>query len=187
MADMEQSETESTHDPIVASHDDTTPRKRNARRIFGNQDEHPHHAPIRAMPARVEQAFRHVLRCAEICDDNRAKEITLLDMRESTPLIDFFLICTASTRRLGNAIAIEIDSEMKKLKDTKLGMEGTEEGSWILIDYGDFVVHLFTPEARAYYSLDGIWGDAPRIDWKNPALPPPRLEADPLPENAEDL
>ena len=58
---------------------------------------------------------------------------------------------------------------MKKLGEDKLGMEGSEEGSWILIDYGDFVVHIFSDEARTYYALEEIWGDAPRLEWRDPA------------------
>ena len=76
------------------------------------------------------------------------------------------MIATAASRRQSNAIASEIDQEMKKLGEAKLGLEGSEEGRWILIDYGDFVVHIFSPEARAYYALEEIWGDAPRLDWQ---------------------
>ncbi len=170
MSDSENLETNTTEDnaPAIDAAEHATERKRKARRQPFPQDDVPHEAASRSQPARLENAIKHVIRCAEICDDNRAKDIQILDLRPATPLIDFIVIATASTRRLGNAIAIEIDAEMKKLKEFKLGMEGTEEGSWILVDYGDFVVHLFTPEARSYYSLEEIWGDAPRIDWKNP-------------------
>ncbi len=159
--------------PALATTEVVTPRKRAARRQLDNQDDVPHHAAARAVPERVAKALEHISQCARIADDNRAKDILLLDLRQATPLIDFFLIATASTRRLANSIAIEIDVEMKKLREYKLGMEGTEEGSWILIDYGDFVVHLFTPEARTYYSLEEIWGDAPRLDWRDPDRPMP--------------
>jgi ribosome-associated protein len=97
----------------------------------------------------------------------------LVDLRQATPLLDFFVIATASSRRLSHAIASEIDAEMKKLGEHKLGLEGSEEGRWILIDYGDFVVHLFSAEGRAYYALEEIWGDAPQLPWK-PAEPQPR-------------
>jgi len=171
MADMDhEPNTQPSPTAPVATTDHVTPRKRKARREVHSQDDVPHHATSRAIPERLEKALARVARCAEIADDNRAKDILLLDLRQATPLIDFFLIATATTRRLGNAIAIEIDVEMKKSHEMKLGMEGTEEGSWILIDYGDFVIHLFTPEARTYYSLEEIWGDAPRLDWKAPTL-----------------
>ena len=54
---------------------------------------------------------------------------------------------------------------MKKLGERKLGLEGSEEGRWILIDYGDFVVHIFSAEGRDYYALEEIWGDAPQLEW----------------------
>src|SRR5580658_3511892 len=129
--------------PTTSTVPDSSPRKRAARRVNEFQDEVPHHAAGRAVPDRVATALEHATICARICEDNRAKDILLLDLRQATPLLDFFMIATASTRRLGNSIAIEIDAEMKKIHEHKLGMEGTEEGSWILIDYGDFVVHLF--------------------------------------------
>ena len=78
------------------------------------------------------------------------------------------MIVTAASRRQSHAIASEIDQEMKKLGEAKLGLEGSEEGRWILIDYGDFVVHIFSPEDRAYYALEEIWGDAPHLDWHEP-------------------
>ena len=56
-------------------------------------------------------------------------------------------------------MASEIDQAMKKFGEAKLGMEGSEDGRWTLIDYGDFVVHIFSPEDRAYYALEEIWGD----------------------------
>ena len=65
-------------------------------------------------------------------------------------------------------MASEIDHEMKKIGEAKLGMEGFEDGRWTLIDYGDFVVHIFTAEDRAYYALEEIWGDSPRIEWREP-------------------
>ena len=58
---------------------------------------------------------------------------------------------------------------MKKQGEAKLGLEGSEEGHWILIDYGDFVVHIFSPDDRLYYSLEEIWGDAPQLDWQSSA------------------
>ncbi len=106
--------------------------------------------------------------CARIADDNRGKDILLLDLRKTTPIVDFFVIVTAISRRQGNAIASDIDQAMKKLGEAKLGLEGSEEGRWILIDYGDFVVHIFSPEDRAYYALEEIWGDAPQLDWHEP-------------------
>ena len=128
------------------------------------QDDHPTKAVDRRDPNRVNQALENARFAARIADDNRAKDILLLDLRQATPLLDFFVIATANSRRQSHAIASEIDAEMKKRGEHKLGLEGSEEGRWILIDYGDFVVHIFSAEGRAYYALEEIWGDAPRVE-----------------------
>src|SRR5262249_23686357 len=126
----------------------------------------------------MERALEHARVCARIADDNRGKEILLLDLRQATPLVDYFVIITANSRRLSNAIAEEIDKEMKRRGEHKLGMEGSEQGRWILIDYGDFVVHVFSGEARTYYALEEIWGDAPQLDWQDPTRLRPAAHPD---------
>jgi ribosome-associated protein len=130
------------------------------------QDQVPHSAVTRTTPERVRVAQEHAGICARIAEDNRGKDILLLDLRKATPLVDFFVIVTATSRRQSHAIASEIDQEMKRIGEHKLGIEGSEEGRWILIDYGDFVVHIFSAEARTYYALEEIWGDAPQLDWQ---------------------
>lgn len=132
------------------------------------QDDVPFVAAARSQPERMARALDHARICARIADDNRAKDILVLDLRDATPLVDFFMIATAASRRQSHAVASEIDQEMKRLGEHKLGIEGSEEGRWILIDYGDFVVHVFSGEARTYYALEEIWGDAPRLDWQDP-------------------
>ncbi len=154
----------------------TTARQRAAARMLP-QDDVPHHAASRTNPGRVESCLEHAKICARIADDNRAKNILVLDLRKATPLLDFFVIASAASRRQAVAIAYEIDADMKKLGEKKLGMEGEEEGRWILIDYGDFVVHVFAEDARTYYSLEEIWGDADQIEWRDEErlkrMPPP--------------
>src|ERR1700722_17797058 len=144
-----------------------TPRRRRPSPALP-QDDVAHSAAGRANSERVAKALERAKLAARIADDNRAKEILLLDLRQATPLLDFFMIASANSRRQANAIASEIDQEMKKLGEAKLGMEGTEEGRWILVDYGDFVVHIFSEDARSYYALEEIWGDAERVEWRDP-------------------
>jgi ribosome-associated protein len=149
------------------------------------QDDVAHTAAGRAIPERVAKALDRAKLAARIADDNRAKEILLLDLRSATPLIDFFVIASANSRRQANAIASEIDQEMKKLGEFKLGMEGAEEGRWILVDYGDFVVHVFAEDARSYYALEEIWGDAERVEWRDPSrikTPPVEARTEPVVE-----
>jgi ribosome-associated protein len=147
------------------------------RLLRSMQDDVPHHAAERRDPRRAALALERAQACARIADDNRAKDILVLDLRQATPLVDFFVIITAAVRRQANAIASEIDQVMKKQGEAKLGLEGSEEGRWILIDYGDFVVHIFSPEHRAFYALEEIWGDAPRLDWHEPSAEHPSAGA----------
>jgi ribosome-associated protein len=149
------------------------------------QDEVPPGATDRKAPSRQANALELARVAARIAAENRAKDVVLLDLRASTPLFDYFVIATASSRRLANTVISDVDAEMKKRQELKLGMEGSEEGRWVLIDYGDFVVHVFSDEARAYYALEDIWGDAPRIDWQGdePVAMPVAIDQD---EDADD-
>jgi ribosome-associated protein len=165
------------------SETEPTPRRRRPSQPLP-QDDVAHTAAGRANDERAAKALEQAKIAARIADDNRAKDILLLDLRSATPLIDFFVIASANSRRQAYAIASEIDQEMKKLGEAKLGMEGAEEGRWILVDYGDFVVHIFSEDARGYYSLEEIWGDAIRVEWRDPARikhAPPAVESNPEP------
>ncbi len=171
MAETNDEREQTSDDPTLSGESPPADSRGMPKRLRGTrlaQDEVP---PTGRQPhagQRQEQALERARMCARIADDNRGRDILLLDLREGTPLVDFFVIASAASRRQANAIAIEIDAEMKKINELKLGMEGSEEGRWILIDYGDFVVHVFSEEAREYYGLDEIWGDASRLDWADP-------------------
>ncbi len=163
MADESPVEAETLPDAPIAPERSATLRRKPGMHVV--QDETPTTAGARRSTARLDQALARARQCARIADENKARDILLLDVRPATPLVDFFVIATAMTRRQANAIAIEIDHEMKKIREMKLGIEGTEEGRWILMDYGDFVVHVFNDEGRGYYGLEDVWGDAARLDW----------------------
>jgi ribosome-associated protein len=75
------------------------------------------------------------------------------------------VICTGINERQLHTIADEIEKELKKLSIKKYGIEGYREAKWILIDYGDVIVHLFDKEMRSYYDLELLWGDAPQVKW----------------------
>jgi ribosome-associated protein len=156
-------------------------RSLRTRETHETQDDVPHHATDRRQPNRMGVALEYAKLCARIADDNRAKDIVLLDLRKATALVDFFVIATAGSRRQANAIVIEIDQEMKKRGEAKLGIEGSEENRWTLIDYGDFVVHVFSPEDRAYYALEDIWGDAPRLEWQEASATTAENRGEPAP------
>ncbi len=154
--------------PTPSSESPARKKALRGRSVKAAQDQVPSQAVHRRDPNRANVALEHARVAARIADDNRARDILLLDLRKATPLVDFFVIATATSRRQNHAIASEIDAEMKKLGERKLGLEGSEEGRWILIDYGDFVIHIFSGEGRSYYGLEEIWGDAPRLEWDTP-------------------
>ena len=103
--------------------------------------------------------------CAKIADEKKALDIVILDVDKVSSITDYFVICSAINERQLHAIADEIDKQLKKLSVKKFGIEGYREAKWILIDYGDAIVHLFDKEMRSYYDLELLWGDAPRVEW----------------------
>jgi len=105
---------------------------------------------------------------AAILESMKGTEIALLDVREKFGLADYFLIASADNRRLVQSLVEEIDRQQKAAGVPKPRIEGKSVGWWALLDYGDVVVHIFREEARAYYDLDLLWADAPRMEWRLP-------------------
>ncbi len=93
----------------------------------------------------------------------KAEDILVLDLRELTSFTDYFVIVTGNSSRQNVAIYESIEQDLKERKTRPLGVEGQELAEWILIDYGSFVVHVFSKRAREYYSLEKLWGDAPKV------------------------
>jgi ribosome-associated protein len=93
----------------------------------------------------------------------KAEDILVLDLRELTSFTDFFVIVTGNSSRQNVAIYESIEQDLKKQKTRPMGVEGKELAEWILMDYGNFVVHVFSRRAREYYSLERLWGDAPKV------------------------
>jgi ribosome-associated protein len=118
-----------------------------------------------AHPAAVPDRSRVLaLAAARVADETRGTDVRVLDLREITPVFDYFVIATGASRRQLHAMADEIEAVLKKEhQDRKRGAEGYEEGRWIVLDYGDVVVHLFDAEARQYWDLEHLWSDATRV------------------------
>jgi ribosome-associated protein len=95
--------------------------------------------------------------------DKKAEDVTVLDVRGLASYADYFVILSADSDRQASAIADHIEQTMKKDGVTKVGVEGYESGSWILVDYGDVVAHVMSRESRAHYDLESLWADAPRF------------------------
>lgn len=104
-------------------------------------------------------------RVATIADAKQAADIVVLDMRGMVAYTDFLVLCTARNQRQAKAIHDEVRETMKR--DEGLApdhVEGEREAEWILVDYLDAILHVFSPEARDYYRLETLWGEAPRLD-----------------------
>ncbi|MDD5448987.1 MAG: ribosome silencing factor [Candidatus Omnitrophica bacterium] len=96
-------------------------------------------------------------------DDKKAQEIIALDLRKASNLCDYFFICSAGSTRQAKAIADGIIESLKKKKVRPWHIEGYNEGRWVLLDYNTVVVHILHNEARSFYKLERLWGDAPHV------------------------
>lgn len=111
-----------------------------------------------------ERSLKLALAAARTANDNRGEDIVVLDMREITPVFDYFVVVTGSSRRQLHAISEEIDHCLEDdLGDSRFSIEGYNESRWILLDYGTVVIHLFDQETREYYALEDFWGEAKRV------------------------
>ena len=101
--------------------------------------------------------------------DKKALDVVALDLRKASAFTDFFIICTGGNLRQVKAIADGID-EALRAKGLKPALtEGYSRGDWVLIDYFDFIVHIFSPQTREFYGLERLWGDAKRIEIPSPS------------------
>ncbi len=101
--------------------------------------------------------------CAEAADSRKAFDIRILDLRGLTYITDYFVICSGSNITQVSAISDWIGHTLAKAGEHPSHVEGGAESSWVLMDYGDVVVHIFDEQTRVYYSLEKLWSDAPRI------------------------
>jgi ribosome-associated protein len=115
--------------------------------------------------AAGEHGRRLALAAVRTAAENRGQNLMLLDLRKLTPVFDYFVIATGTSRRQLHAMSEEIDRVLEQeLGERRLGIEGYTESRWIVLDYGSVVIHLFDEEAREYYDLENLWGEAERVD-----------------------
>jgi ribosome-associated protein len=106
---------------------------------------------------------------ARAAESKKATNLRVLDLREANTFTDFFLICSGANARQIQAISDEVELQLKKLGEFPLGIEGYEKAEWILADYGDFIVHIFSPAAREFYDLERLWRQAREVKLPEPA------------------
>lgn len=135
------------------------------------------HAPVDSKPTKLLPSFDRAWMAAQIATDNRAQNVVILDLRELTQLFDFFVIASGTSRRQMHAVSEEIDREFEnRLGDKRLSISGYRESRWILLDYGDIIVHLFESETREFYALEELWGKAKIVPFV-PKMPKDELSS----------
>jgi ribosome-associated protein len=93
-------------------------------------------------------------------ESKKATDIVVLDLRNMTSFTDYFVICTGQNARQIQAISDEIGQQLKNIGEMPISVEGYTQAEWVLADYSDFIVHIFTPKAREYYDLERLWRSA---------------------------
>ena len=107
-----------------------------------------------------EELWRAAVDAAE---SKQAKDIKVLDLREVTSFADFFVVASGANARQIQAIADEIEVQLKKIGEYPNSVEGYQNAEWVLLDYGDYLIHIFTEKARQYYDLERLWRDGKTV------------------------
>ena len=102
--------------------------------------------------------------CARAALDHKAVDLVILEVMKLSSFTDYFVICSGNSDRQVQAIAAHIEEKLGKGEIHPLSIEGKREGRWILLDYGDVVIHVFYQPVREFYDLERLWSDAPRIE-----------------------
>jgi ribosome-associated protein len=111
----------------------------------------------------LDEARERALASVEAGRDKKAEDALVLDVRGLSGVADYFVLMSADSERQAGAIADAVDERLEALGAVALGVEGRSGGGWVLLDFGDVVVHVMDPETRRFYDLEGLWADAPRV------------------------
>jgi ribosome-associated protein len=113
---------------------------------------------------------RWPIAAARAADAKSADDVVVLEVGPVMAVCGYFVIASGSNSRLVRTVAEEVEEQLKAAGGPKpIRIEGLDDLRWVLLDYGDFVVHVFAQEARTYYDLERLWSDVARIDWREPA------------------
>lgn len=114
---------------------------------------------------KKDAACGFAIQAGRIADEDNAEEINILDLREISPITDYFVICTGTSDRQMRTVADDICRHGKSTGQNVWHVAGTETAEWIVLDFVDVIVHIFDRKHRNYYDLELMWGEAPRVDW----------------------
>jgi len=126
---------------------------------------YPDSSPQPAQAARLETARNFAIEAARLAANTRCHSVVVLDMRELSPVTDFFVIATGTSARQMRTVIDDLEELAEKLDYRAISRSGYESETWILIDFVDVIIHVFNDDSRRYYDLDNLWADAPRLEW----------------------
>ncbi|HYZ12435.1 MAG TPA: ribosome silencing factor [Actinomycetota bacterium] len=121
-------------------------------------------------PPDAEESREAAVAAARAAAAKQAEHITILDVHGLIVITDYFVICSGTTERQVRTIVEEIEKALRDLGRKPARREGETERRWVLLDYVDLVVHVFTEQEREYYDLERLWGDAPRSAWEDEGI-----------------
>jgi ribosome-associated protein len=110
------------------------------------------------------ESLARAVRIAKAAVDLKAENVVALDVRELTSFADVFILATGGSDRHVRAIADAVKEVVEELGEQPLGIEGYDEGRWLLLDLGDVIVHVFQSDVRGHYDLERLWSEAPRLE-----------------------
>ena len=126
---------------------------------------HPGSNVARSKEVETVDAVTLARLAADAISDKKGQDIVLLEVGDLFVITEVFVIATGSSRPNVQSLADHVEEQLKEAGRKPLRDEGRPEAEWVLLDYGDIMVHLFQPSAREYYDLERLWRDAPVVDW----------------------
>jgi ribosome-associated protein len=119
-----------------------------------------------SIEARLQASRKFAIEAARLSHNTRCQNVIILDMAGISPVTDFYVIATGTSARQMRTVCDELDELAVKMGFNSYHRSGYEGESWIAVDYVDAVVHVFSQDARMYYDLENLWGDAKRVKWE---------------------
>ncbi len=132
----------------------------------------------RTTPPNISRSPEQAIFIAQSAKDKKAEDVLVLEIGDLTSIADYFVFASGDSERQVRGLAAFIEKEMTLKYHTHPVMEGKDTANWILLDYGDIIVHIFKTDIRQYYALEKMWADAPQItipESEHPLLPPRQL------------
>ena len=126
-------------------------------------DAKPREAATEAVGSCADELDERICKALESASDKKALELVVLDLREVANFTDYFIVASGANTRQVQAIADEVVEQLKKQGTRAARIEGYNTAEWVLVDYGDFILHVFEDKARKFYDLERLWRDAKRV------------------------